>query len=261
MPHNENLKDEYSLSKSPYLNTEYIGFNTSTNLEKDILLRKAINYAIDREKMMKFLRKNIGYPAVSGLVPNGLNNDFYSDRYFKNTELANKYLNEYKKINDIDNISLDLTTDAQYLDILEFIQSELKSLGIDLKINITPPSILRQGKATGKFNIFRASWIADYANPENYFSLFYSKNHTPYGPNYTFFQNEEYDKLYEQTLSLKKKDDLNKIYKKLEEIINEFSPIIHLYYDMSVRLKQKNIFGLKNNPLNILDLKTVYKKK
>ena len=53
--------------------------------------------------MMKFLRKNIGYPAVSGLVPNGLNNDFYSDRYFKNTELANKYLNEYKKINDIEN--------------------------------------------------------------------------------------------------------------------------------------------------------------
>ena len=154
-----------------------------------------------------------------------------------------------------------MTTDAQYLDILEFIQSELKSFGIDLKINITPPSILRQGKATGKFNIFRASWIADYANPENYFSLFYSKNHTPYGPNYTFFQNEEYDKLYEQTLSLKKKDDLNKIYKKLEEIINEFSPIIPLYYDMSVRLKQKNIFGLTNNPLNILDLKTVYKKK
>ena len=170
-------------------------------------------------------------------------------------------LDEYKKINDIDNISLDLTTDAQYLDILEFIQSELKSLGIDLKINITPPSILRQGKATGKFNVFRASWIADYANPENYFSLFYSKNHTPYGPNYTFFRNEEYDKLYEQTLSLNKKDELNKIYEKLEEIINEFSPIIPLYYDMSVRLKQKNIFGLTNNPLNILDLKTVYKKK
>ena len=46
-----------------------------------------------------------------------------------------------------------------------------------------------------------------------------------------------------------------------EKIINEFSPIIPLYYDMSVRLKQKNIFGLTNNPLNILDLKTVYKKK
>ena len=184
-----------------------------------------------------------------------------SEDNFSNPKKKKQLNEENLKINDIENISLDLTTDAQYLDILEFIQSELKSLGINLKINITPPSILRQGKATGKFNIFRASWIADYANPENYFSLFYSKNHTPYGPNYTFFQNEEYDKLYEQTLSLNKKDELNKIYEKLEEIINEFSPIIPLYYDMSVRLKQKNIFGLKNNPLTILDLKTVYKKK
>ena len=46
----------------------------------------------------------------------------------------------------------------------------------------------------------------------------------------------------------------------MEEIISEYSPIVPLYYDMSVRLKQKNIIGLDNNALNILDLKTVYKK-
>ena len=257
---NENLSDKYNLSKSPYLNTEYIGFNTSTNLKEDLLLRKAINYAIDREKMMKFLRKNIGYPAKSGLVPNGLNDNFYANRYFKNIDLASKYLNEYKQINNVENITINLTTDAQYLDVLEFIQSELKSLNINLKINITPPSILRQGKATGKFDVFRASWIADYANPENYFSLFYSKNHTPFGPNYTFFTNKEYDSLYEQTLIVKDKEQLNKIYRSMEEIIFEYSPIVPLYYDMSVRLKQKNIIGLDNNALNILDLKTVYKK-
>ena len=257
---NENLSNKYNLSKSPYLNTEYIGFNTSTNLKEDLLLRKAINYAIDREKMMKFLRKNIGYPAKSGLVPNGLNDNFYANRYFKNIDLASKYLNEYKQINNVENITINLTTDAQYLDVLEFIQSELKSLNINLKINITPPSILRQGKATGKFDVFRASWIADYANPENYFSLFYSKNHTPFGPNYTFFTNKEYDSLYEQTLIVKDKEQLNKIYMRMEEIISEYSPIVPLYYDMSVRLKQKNIIGLDNNALNILDLKTVYKK-
>ena len=37
-------------------------------------------------------------------------------------------------------------TDAQYLDVLEFVQSELKKININLKIEITPPSILRQGK-------------------------------------------------------------------------------------------------------------------
>ena len=72
-----NLKTKFSsnfnLLKSPYLNTEYIGFNIQKNIKKDTLLRYAINSAIDRKKMMQFLRKNIGYPAESGIVPNGLN--------------------------------------------------------------------------------------------------------------------------------------------------------------------------------------------
>ena len=257
---NTNFKNKYLLSKSPYLNTEYIGFNTKNSLEKDILLRKAINLAIDRKKMMKYLRKNIGYPATSGIVPNGLNYGFEGVRYIKNINKAKTLISEFKKLNGIDYLNLNVTTDAQYLDVLEFIQSELKNIDIDLNINITPPSILRQGKATGKFSMFRASWIADYGNPENYFSLFYSKNHTPNGPNYTFFSDEKYDILYEKILVEKNKDKLLLIYRQLEEIILTYSPIIPLYYDMSVRLKQKNIVGLKNNALNMLDLKQVYKK-
>ena len=257
---NENFEGKFHLSKNPYLNTEYIGFNLSNNLENSVLLRKAINYSIDRKKMIKFLRKNIGYPAINGIVPNGLNNNFKEDRYSKNIQKAKLLISEYKKLNNVDDIFLNVTTDALYLDVLEFIQSELKIIGVNLKINITPPSILRQGKATGKFNIFRASWIADYGNPENYFSLFYSKNHTPKGPNYTFFTNNEFDKLYEQTLSETDKKKLNEIYYKLEEIIEKHSPIIPLYYDMSIRMTQKNIYGLKNNPFNILNLERVYKK-
>ena len=256
---NNNYKNKYTLSKSPYLNTEYIGFNTSNNLNKDLLLRKAINSAIDREKMIKFLRKNIGYPAFNGMVPNGLNDSFSSNRYTKNIEEAKMMIAEYKKINNLNEIKLDVSTDAQYLDVLEFIQSELKLIGITLNINIIPPSILRQGKATGKFELFRPSWIADYGNPENYFSLFSSQNHTPNGPNYTYFSNKEYDQLYEKTLSENSKSSLNKIYSELEDIIKNYAPVIPLYYDMSVRMQEKNIQGLKNNPFNVLDLKKVYK--
>ena len=170
--------------------------NTSNKLDSDILLRKAVNYAIDREKMIKYLRQNIGYPALSGIVPSGLNHDFFSERYFYDVDLANKYLNKYLEKNGDVLKELNVVTDAQYLDVLEFIQSELKKIKINLKIEITPPSVLRQGKANGKYDFFRASWIADYPNPENYFGLFYSKNKTPNGPNYTYFMNERYDSIY-----------------------------------------------------------------
>ena len=253
------FSSNFNLLKSPYLNTEYIGFNIQNNIKKDTLLRYAINSGIDRKKMMQYLRKNIGYPAESGIVPNGLNNSFYLPRYNYDPDLSKKLISVYKSYNDIDEINITIVSDSQYLDILEFIQSELEKIGVQIKIEITPPSILRQGKATGKFDAFRASWIADYPHVENYFSLFYSKNHTPKGPNYTFFSDRNFDELYE-LIGNKKSISYEKISNDLENIIRRYSPIIPLYYDMSVRIVPKNISGLEANAINQLNLKRVVKK-
>lgn len=256
---NPRFSSNYNLLKSPYLNTEYIGFNIQNNIKKDTLLRYAINSGIDRKKMMQYLRKNIGYPAESGIVPNGLNNSFYLPRYNYDPDLSKKLISIYKSNNDIDEINITIVSDSQYLDILEFIQSELQKIGVQVQIEITPPSILRQGKATGKFDAFRASWIADYPHVENYFSLFYSKNHTPKGPNYTFFSDRNFDELYE-LIGNKKSISYEKISNELENIIRRYSPIIPLYYDMSVRIVPKNISGLEANAINQLNLKRVVKK-
>ena len=77
------LKKEWTtrirMAKHPYLNTEYLGilFDTSNTLLKDSPLRlrkvrQAMNYAIDRRKMMMYLRNSIGTPAESGFIPAGL---------------------------------------------------------------------------------------------------------------------------------------------------------------------------------------------
>ena len=46
--------------------------------------------------MIKFLRKNLGYAATSGIVPNGLNNSYKEERYNYDPEKAKKLINEYK---------------------------------------------------------------------------------------------------------------------------------------------------------------------
>ena len=64
-------KKTVRLQSLPYLNTEYLGFL----LENDALpleIRQAINLGFDRKKMLKYLRNNIGTPAVNGFVPLGM---------------------------------------------------------------------------------------------------------------------------------------------------------------------------------------------
>ena len=65
-----------------------------------------------------------------------------------------------------------------------------------------PTASLRQAKSSGKLELFRASWIADYPDAENYLSLFNSFNFSPNGPNYTHYHNPAFDRLYQEALSI-----------------------------------------------------------
>lgn len=93
-----------------------------------------------------------------------------------------------------------ITTTATYMDIAEDVANQLKSVGIKIEIDLMPPSAFKSAVADSKLLIFRKSWICDYPDPENFMSLFYSKNFSPAGVNYSHFTNSEFDHFYERCL-------------------------------------------------------------
>jgi peptide/nickel transport system substrate-binding protein len=259
----EKYQSEVNLSVSPQLNTEYIGFYLDSNTEEvqSELLRKAVNYGFDRQKMITYLRNGIGEPAEHGFIPMGLPGFDYIKGYAYNPKLSRKLIKKYKKQSGNMDPMISIGTNSQYLDICEYIQRELQKAGLRVEINVMPPSTLRQMKSSGDLDAFRASWIADYPDAENYLSLFYSKNFTPNGPNYTHFKNTDYDSIYEHSLSMVDVEIRKLDYKKMDSIIIAKAPIIPLYYDQVVRFTRKNISGLTPNPQNFLVLKRVKKTK
>ena len=122
-----------------------------------------------------------------------------------------------------------------------------------------PPSTLRQMKSSGELDIFRASWVADYPDAENYLSLFYSPNFVPHGPNYTHYKNEVFDSLYQKALSINNIEERKLLYTTMDSIIIEDAPVVPLFYDKAIRFVNKNVSGLGINPQNFLFLKKVKK--
>jgi ABC-type transport system substrate-binding protein len=179
--------------------------------------------------------------------------------YDYNIEKAKELVNDYKKTTGDKNPVIQLSTNASYVDIGEFLQREWQKIGLDVQVDISPPSTLRSAISTGKVSFFRASWIADYPDAENYLSLFYSENFSPNGPNYTHFKSDEFDQLYEQ--AFKETDDKKRyiLYQKMDKIIINEAPVIPLFYDKVARFTRKNVTGLGMNPLNLLSLKKVKK--
>lgn len=259
---NPKYGDRIKMLTSPYLNTEYLGI--TQNLPKNHplmnpLVRRAIAIGFDRQKMLKFLRKNMALAAESGIIPQSI--PYYTPNgkpYAYNPTLATELLRKAGYPNGNGIATIKLTSTEDYADLLEFIQHDLSAIGIKIEIDIVPGPSFRQQMASGKLPFFRGSWIADYPDPENYMALFYSKNESPNGPNYTRFNSQAFDNLYLQSF-LESGKNRSKTFDKMNQLLAEQTPAIPLYFDKAVRFVKKNINGLGPNPMNYLYLKKAYK--
>ena len=109
----------------------------------------------------------------------------------------------------------------------------------------------------GSANFFRGSWLGDYPDAENYLAMFYSKNNAPVGPNKTHFNDTEFDNLFEEAHETDNLFTRYEDYLKMDQIVMDNAPIIVLYYDEVLQLKQPHIVGLEADPMNNLRLETV----
>jgi peptide/nickel transport system substrate-binding protein len=261
---NPKYKHQINMLSQSYLNTEYLGFFMEANSNSpvtNINLRKAINYGFNRKKMMKYLRNGIGTPAINGFIPKGLPSFDNLKGFDYQPELAKNFIAKYVQETGDKNPIVIITTNAQYLDLCEFIQQEMSNLGLKISIDVVPATVLREAKSKGELPLFRASWIADYPDAENYLSLFYSKNFTPNGSNYTHFKNDFFDELYQKSITIVDNKKRYQLYKKMDSIIISRAPIIPLYYDQVTVFTQKNITNFNSNAINLLNLKRVKKTK
>lgn len=255
--------EKVKMLKGPYLNTEFIALQTTSENPalRSPLIRKALNYGFDRKKMMTYLRNNIGIPAEYGIIPPGLPGFNETEGYDYNPQKARELIAQYKSETGDQNPHITLTTDANYVDLYEFMQRELEKIGLSVSVDVVPASSIRQARANGSLDAFRSSWIADYPDAENYLSLFYSKNFTPNGPNYTFFSNEQYDEWFEIAFTISDIEERQLLYQKMDSLVMSQAPIVPMYYDEAVRFTQKNVSGLGSHPQNLLTLKMVTKEK
>lgn len=258
----EGLKQQFRLLRSPYLNTEYLGFLMNEEKQahqalKNVKVRQAINYGFDRQKMMQFLRNNIGIPATSGFVPPGLPS-FDAKKvkgYDYNPTKARQLLKEAGFEGGKGLPVIELETTNSYKELGVFIQNQLKEIGVRVEMVLHPPSFLRSKIAKGESAFFRGSWIGDYPDAETYLTVLYGGNPAP--PNYTQFKHKQYDALYQEALSENEDAKRYRLYQQMDSIIVAQAPIVPLYYDEVLRFVQRDVEDLGINAFNLLSLKQV----
>lgn len=246
--------------KSPFLNTEYLGFLLDTSghaLFRDVHFRKALNYAIDRKKMLRFIRNNIGMAGHAGIVPPAMWQGPKPDFGYSYQPDSAKHHLQKSSYAALGKPVVNLYITAQYSALCEFIQHEFKKIGVQCKLEVNPPATHSEIVAKMQAPFFRKSWIADYADAENFLSLFTSENCTPKGPNYTAFELPAFDALMQEANTQNKPELRLQTYRRADSLMMQQSPIIVLFYDESLRFLQKHVSGFGTNAMNLPDLRRV----
>ncbi len=260
----DSWKNKIVLNKYPYLNIEYIGIlvDSTNELVKNSPLRlkairQAINYGFDRRKMMLYLRNSIGTAAESGFVPMGLPSfdTTIVKGYTYNKEKAIALLQQagFKSMKNMPEIKL--LTIPIYADLGSYIARQLQDIGLNVKVEAVQKSLLLTQTSKSEALFFRGSWIADYPDAENYFSVFYGKNPAP--PNYTRYHNTAFDALYEQSNREPNDSIRYRLYQQMDQMLMDNPPVVPLWYDMVIHLVQPGVKGFHPNALNWLELRRV----
>lgn len=260
-------KNDIVFNKTPFIKTDYLGIMVDPAMEinrnsplMDKRVRQAISYAINKNEMVKYLRNNTVFAANQGFVPPVLLGENAGNNYYSyNPEKAKALLKEAGFENGKGIGEISISTVSDYTDLIEFVQHELSNIGLNVNVNVLQGPALREQSAKGQLAIFRKSWLADYADAENFLAVYYSPNFCPVGPNYTHYKNEIFDKKYLEAIQEKNDSLRTNIYAEMDSILMDDAPVIPLYYDQVSHFIRKNVRGLQTNPVNMLDLKTVKK--
>ncbi|KAA5533616.1 ABC transporter substrate-binding protein [Taibaiella lutea] len=261
------FSNSMNLLKHSYLYDEYIGFvmDSANDLVKNnpVRLRKirqAINYAIDRKKIVTYFRNGIGIPAEKGgFIPSVMIPDKYKvvEGYEYNPSKALQLLAEAGFPNGKNLPVITLTVPDADVDICNFVATQLNEVGIHTEIQIMLKGLMRQMMTKNQLPFFKAGWVADYPDAETFLACFYSGFPSP--PNYTQFKSKVFDDWYQQSLKINDDTFRLQLYAKMDSLVSSEAPVVPLFYDEILHFTQKNITGFQTNALNIIDLRRVKK--
>ena len=232
------------------INTYYIGLNCLKHPFNKPDVRRAINYAIDRDKILNTIYEGRGRLA-EGPVPDMIRTWKNKIRYEYNPTKAREIIK--REGLEEHAINFYVTADQEVVDIAEVIQSYINAVGMKVTIKQLEWSAYKEALNRGEPNMFYLSWWADYPDPENFlFPLFHSSNFGA-GGNRTWYSNPAVDRMIEEgqyTLHRKERDLL---YQKAEELIVSDAPWVFLWHRTDFIIRQPWIKNYKIYPIYSMD--------
>lgn len=256
----EYKKRGIQLVKQVEASTWYLMFNMKDPvIGQNVKLRQAMSMVFDAQKENDVFLNGIWLPTQQFVPPGifGYEPNFVDPYRRWNVAGARKLIAEAGYpggINPKTGKPLELTMDVQAADSnlrqrAEFEKNQFEQLGIRVKIQENTFASMLEKQLRGTYQFLMAGWVADYPDPENFFFLLYGPNIPPGGYNQAFYQNPEYDKIFQQMATMDDGPPRQAMIHQLNEIIARDTPIAPLFNSVKYSLSQPWIPRIVENSI------------
>jgi oligopeptide transport system substrate-binding protein len=259
---------KYKLQRTNALADQYYGFLTTGKFFNDVRIRQAFNYAVDREKIVKYVLNGSGTVGIYGIVPPGMPDyDTKGIKGYKfDLQKARQLMKDagYPDGKGFPEVTLNINEGGgRNTQIAEAIQNMLKEIGVNVKLQLLQFAQHLDNIDAGRSDFYRLGWIADYPDPESFLNLFYGKN-VPDNPkekspiNSFRYKNPKFDELFEKALATTDIKERNKIYLEAEQLAVNEAPLLFIYYDIDYRLLQPYVRGYALDPMHRVNFRFLW---
>ena len=237
------------VSKAPGSTYKYLSFNFHDPRLRDLRVRRAIAYSIDRATIVTSMQRGTGRIATGLLSPESWAYSGDVTGYSYDPKKASQLLDQagYPVAADgMRRLKFEYKTTPEGARLGEVFQAMLQRVGIELTLRILDFPTYYADIQSGKFDLTSLQWVG-INDPNHYYMVFDSKK-TPPGLNRGFYSNPEMDRLVEAGMRTIDRDERAKIYAHVQQLAADDLPYVSLWWVDNVAVMNQRLVGYESYP-------------
>ncbi|MFC1961983.1 peptide ABC transporter substrate-binding protein [Chloroflexota bacterium] len=240
------------------LSFSYIGFDPTRPPFDDVDLRRAFSLAIDKEKIISVLLRDMEQRA-DGILPSGMpgfNEGLTGLGYDPDQARRLIAASKYGSVEALPPITITTTGWGGSIsdDLEAIIQQWRENLGVEVTVRQLEPERFLYYLKEEKDEMFYMGWIADYPHPQDFLDVLF---HTGMESNYGEYSNATVDAVLDRAAVEQDYEQSLKIYQQAEQMMVDDAACIPLWFGQNYVLVKPYVKGYRLNPMGIASLNEV----
>ncbi|HWN02871.1 MAG TPA: ABC transporter substrate-binding protein [Candidatus Dormibacteraeota bacterium] len=250
-----------TLQKQVGAHVWYLGFNNTKKPFDDRRVRQALNYAVNKEAIVRDVLKGTGAVSKGPVLPGTWGDEGGLKAFPYDPERAKKLLAEAGLPSGF-STTLWVPESGSGMQspvaMSTIIQSNLKAVGVNVTLQTMEWGTFLAKLRTKEQDMFALSWMAGSEDPDLVmYPLLHSSQWTPVGPNRALYKNPRFDEVLAQARLVTDQAKRAELYREAQRLLHDDPPWIFIDHEVQTAAFAKRVQGFKLHPSFDLRVETI----